>query len=92
MVKESGLLTIVTTNFISVDFLDVTFKLKIESYQSFRKPNNELKYIEINSNHPPQIMKQLPKSIEKRLSEISPFKEIFDNSKPYKKALQESGL
>ena len=90
--KESVLLIIVTTNIISVDFLDVAFKLKTASYQSFRKPNNEPKYIDINSNHPPQIMKQLSKSIEKRLSEISPSKEIFNNSKPYEKALQESDL
>ena len=90
--KESVLLIIVTTNIISVDFLDVAFKLKTASYQSFRKPNNEPKYIDINSNHPPQIMKQLSKSIEKRLSEISPSKEIFNNSKPYEKASQESDL
>ena len=90
--KESVLLIIVTANIISVDFLDVAFKLKTASYQSFRKPNNEPKYIDINSNHPPQIMKQLSKSIEKRLSEISPSKEIFNNSKPYEKALQESDL
>ena len=90
--KESVLLIIVTTNIISVDFLDVAFKLKTASYQSFRKPNNEPKYIDINSNHPPQIMKQLSKSIEKRLSEILPSKEIFNNSKPYEKALQESDL
>ena len=55
--KGSVLLIIVTTNIISVDFLDVAFKLKTASYQSFRKPNNEPKYIDINSNHPPQIMK-----------------------------------
>ena len=38
-------------------------------------------------------MKQLPKSIEKRLSEISSSKEIFDNSKHlHDKALQGSGF
>ena len=84
---------IVTTNIISVDFPDVTFNLKTESYQPFRKSNNEPKYIDISSNHPPQVLKQLPKSIEKRLSEISSSKEIFDNSKHlYEKALQESGF
>ena len=88
-----GLSIIVTTNITSVDFLDVTFHLNTESYQPFRKPNNEPKYIDISSNHPPQVLKQLPKSIEKRLSEISSSKEIFDNSKHlYEKALQESGF
>ena len=89
--KDCGLSIIATTNITSVDFLDVTFNLKTELYQPFRKPNNEPKYIDINSNHPPQILKQLPKSIEKKLSEIPSSKEIFDNSKPlYEKALQEN--
>ena len=91
--KMCGLSIIVTTNITSVDFLDLTFNLKTESYQPFRKPNNEPKYIDISSNHPPQVLKQLPKSIEKRLSEISSTKEIFDNSKHlHEKALQESGF
>ena len=88
-----GLSIILINNITSVDFLDVKFNLKTESYQPFRKPNNEPKYIDISSNHPPQVSKQLPKSIEKRLSKTLSCKEIFDNSKHlYKKALQESGF
>ena len=95
--KMCGLSIIVTTNITSVDFLDVTFNLKTESYQPFRnnnESNSEPEYIGISSNHPQQVLKQLPKlSIEKRLSEISSSKEIFDNSKHlYEKALQESGF
>ena len=91
--KMCGLSIIVTTNITSADFLDVTFNLKTESYQPFRKPNNEPKYIDISSNHPPQVLKQLPKSIEKRLSEISSSKETFGNSKHlHEKAVQESGF
>ena len=91
--KMCGLSIIVTTNITSVDFLDVKFNLNTESYQPFRKPNNEPKYIDISSNDPPQVLKQFPKSIEKRLSEILSTKEIFDNSKHlYEKALQESGF
>ena len=41
--KKCGLSIIVTTNITSVDFLDVTFNLKTESYQPFRKPNNKPK-------------------------------------------------
>ena len=85
--KMCGLSITVITNITSVDFLDVTFNLKRDSYQPFRKPNNEPKYIDISSNHPPQVLKQLSKSIEKRLSKISSSKEIFDNSKHlYEKA------
>ena len=41
--KMCGLSIIVTTNITFVDFLDVTCNLKTESYQPFRKPNNEPK-------------------------------------------------
>ena len=41
--KMCGLSIIVTANVTSVDFLDVTFNLKTESYQPFRRPNNEPK-------------------------------------------------
>ena len=65
----------------------------LKIYQSFRKPNNEPKYIDINSTDPPQILKQLPKSIERKISEISSSKELFDNSKPlYEKPLQDSSF
>ena len=50
-------------------------------------------YIDINSNHPPQILKQLSKSISKRLSENSSSKEVFDKSKTlYEKSLNNSGF
>ena len=43
--------------------------------------------------YPPSILKQLPKSFEKRISEMSSNKDIFDESiKPYKNALKESGF
>ena len=34
------------------------------------------------SNHPPQILKNLPAGIERRLSDNSASKEIFDNAAP----------
>ena len=57
------------------------------------KPNNEPVYINKNSNHSPQVLKELPKTIEKRISNISSSKEIFDISKPiYEKTLNECGF
>ena len=91
MIKDCRLSITVTTNITSVDFLDLTLNSKTESYQPFRKQNNDSIYIDINSNHPPQILKQLPKSISKRLSENLSSKEVFDKSKaPYKKSLNNS--
>ena len=44
-------------NITSKDVLDKTFHFKSESYQPFRKSNNDLIYVDINLNHPPQILK-----------------------------------
>jgi hypothetical protein len=49
-------------------------------------------YIHTSSNHPPQIIKELPISIGKRLSDNSSNEEIFNQAKDdYEKALKESG-
>ena len=70
-------------NLKTVDFLDVTFDLDNNAYKPF--DNNKPIDINKHSNHPPSILKQLPKSIEKRISETSSNKDIFDKSiKPYK--------
>ena len=71
----------------------MTFDLGKNVYKPFRKENNKPIYLNKHSNHPPCILKQLPKSIEKRISKTSSNKGIFDESiKLYKNALKESGF
>ena len=53
------------------------------SYRPYKKPNEETNYIHVNSDHPLSILKQLPVSIEKRLSSLSSSKEIFEETAPY---------
>ena len=53
-----------------VNYLDVTFNLNDGTYKAYTKPNNEIKYIHKNSNHPPSVIPQIPLSIESRLSTI----------------------
>ena len=80
-------------NFKTVDFVDVTFDLENNAYKPFRKENNKPTYINKHSNYSPSIPKQLPKSTEKRISETSSNKTIFDESiKPYKDAYEASGF
>ena len=68
------------------NFLVVTFNLNDETYT---KPNNEMKYVHKNSNHPPSVIRQIPLSIESRLSILSFNVKIFQESiPPYQKALQ----
>ena len=85
--------TSITMNLPKVDFLDITMDLTNASYYPFKKPNNELQYINKSSNHPPNIIKQLPKMIEKRLSDLSHNETEFERSKaPYENALKTSGF
>ena len=53
----------IKTNLIEIDFLDVTFNLINETFRPYKKPNNNLSYINVFSNHPPNIIKRLPNSI-----------------------------
>ena len=71
---------IIECNLKVVNYLDVTFNLNDRLY---RKPNDETHYIHIQSDHPPSITKQLPRSIEKRLSQLSSSKDIFYETTPY---------
>ena len=71
------------------DFLDITLDLKTEFYKPYKKPNSNFTYIHKQSNHPPSIIKNLPKSINKRLSTHSKNAQIFNEACPaYTEALK----
>ena len=75
-----------------VNYFDVTLVLNEGTYKPYTKPNNNIKYIHKDSNHPPSVIQQIPLSIESRLSTLS-FKEKIKQKAvpPYQKALQNSG-
>ena len=90
--KNHGLSITIQSNLKTVNFLDVTLNLTDGTHYPYRKPNNETQYIDIMSNHPRTILKQLPAAIGLRISEISSNEEIFNKSKPhYEDALKKSG-
>ena len=65
---------------------------KTTAYYPYRKPNNLPQYISIKSNHPPNIIKQLPASINRRTSDNSCNDHEFNKAKPiYDDALKSSG-
>ena len=75
-----------------VNYLDVTLNLNNGTYKPFRKPNDETLYINAKSNHPPNIVKQLPVSIENRLRDLSSSKQIFEEAAVhYQEALTKCG-
>ena len=82
--KTCGFSIVVNTNLKTVNFLDMTFDLDKNIYKPY------LIYINKNSNHPRNTLKQLPKSIDNSISETSSSEEIFNkSSKIYSKAPKE---
>ena len=52
-------LLIISSSLIEADFLDVTFNLIEGAFRPYKKRNSNLSYINISSNHPPNIIKPL---------------------------------
>ena len=91
--KDYGLNITIEANLHTVNYLDVTFDLQKGTYLPYRKPDNPPVYINSCSNHPPTVIKQLPKSISKRLSDLSSNEKCFEKTKPaYRDALNKSGF
>ena len=75
-----------------VNFLDVTLNLENSIYCPYLTDSNKIIYVNTESNHPLSIIKQLPKLMELRLSQLSANKEIFKNSAtPCNEALTKAG-
>ena len=69
--------------------LDVTINLNDGTCKPYIKPNNEIKYIRKDSNHPASVIQQIPLSTESSLSTQSFNEKIFQEAvAPYQKALQ----
>ena len=90
--KSLGLSITIEANKKVVQFLDVELNLTDGTYKPYIKPNDVPLYVNRESNHPPCIKKNIPISINKRLSALSSSKEIFDSIKPkYQEALNKAG-
>ena len=82
--ENSGLKITTTTNLKTDNFLDLTFDLCTG--------NDTPTYINVYSNHPPNIIKALPNRISQRISNISSDKATFNNAaSSYNDALSASG-
>ena len=90
--KNEGLNVTCESNLKETDFLDVTFNIETAKYYPYRKPNDNPQYINTSSNHPPQVIKQIPSTISQRLSRISCDETEFNKVRDtYQKALSDSG-
>ena len=91
--KDYGLNITIKANVHTVNYLDVIFDLRKCIYLPYRKLDNPPVYINSCCNYPPTEIKQLPKSISKRLSALSSNEEIFEKTKPaYMDALNKTGF
>ena len=91
--KECCLNITIKTNLKIVNFLDVKINLDTGTYRPYRKPDNKLAYINRKSNHPPTMIKEVPKAIAKRISDISSSELVFNHSIPvYSDALRKCGF
>ena len=67
------------------------FRLNTGTYKPYRNSSCEILYIHAKSNHPTDILKQLPISIETRLSKLYSNPRIFNGaSEHYQKVLNQS--
>ena len=89
--QSHALSVTIDTNLVQTDYLDVTFNLSTGKFWLYRKTNDQPLYVNVNSNHPPMTIKQLPSMVEKRISQISCDEKEFDRSIPlYNQAVQQS--
>ena len=51
-------------------FLDTELNLTNGTYKPYRKPGNDPLYVNSKSNHLPAVLKHIPRSVAKRLSDI----------------------
>ena len=66
--KDIGFSLEKENNLKEVDFLHVSLNLRSGTYRPYKKPNDRLLYIYRLSNHPLNVIKQIPNSIQERLS------------------------
>ena len=91
--KYNSLQITIEANKKVVNFLDITLDLRTAIYKPYKKPNSNLTYIHKQSNHPPSIIKNLPKTTNKRLSTNSKNAQIFNEAcHPYTEVLKKEWI
>ena len=68
--KNNVLDVIIECSMKIVNYLDVSFNLNDDTYRPYQKLDNIIQYKYVESNHPPNVFKQILKTIEKRLYQL----------------------
>ena len=90
--KQEGLKVTPEANTRVVKFLDFILNLDEGLHMPYHKQNANIVYVNTKSNHPPQVLTNIPKGVEQRLSRLSSNEQCFNNKKHiFQKALNEAG-
>ena len=90
--KDMGLKITTNMNIRQVEFLDVKLDLVTGRTSPYRKPLDNPTYVNKQSSHPPSVIKQVPRSVQDRLSMLSSTNEEFERAvPPYEEALKRAG-
>ena len=77
---------------VEQDYLDIKFNIDKNTYEPYKKNNDNTKYLSVDSDHPDIILKGIPNIVETRINMLSSSKEIFDKKKiEYENALKKQG-
>ena len=83
--KQQHLNLEIKFNLKIVDYLDITFDLTTGLFKPYNKTNNIPRYVNPKSIHPPSILKEIPKSLSKRISSSSCNEQGFNAAAPFYK-------
>lgn len=90
--KANGLRVTIEANKKTINYLDVTLDLNHGTHRPYLKPGNTPIYVNAKSNHPQNVIREIPEGINRRLSDISSNESEFNKStKVYQEALRKSG-
>lgn len=86
--RKSSRLSI-SSNFKIINLLDITLNLSINTFKPYHKDNDTPIYINVNSNQPHQIIRQIPTTVNTKINKLSSNKNFFDEHKiPYNDAFK----
>ena len=77
--NSNGLRITVDANKKVVQYLDVELNLQDETFKPYLKENGKPVYVNCKSNHPPSVLSNIPRSINKRLSLLSSNEDMFNS-------------
>ena len=90
--QDNNLKITIEANLKCCDFLDVHLDLPSGAHKPFHKPNSKPVYVNVGSNHPKSVIKNIPLGVNERLSMTRSNEEIFNANKGiYQEALDSTG-